>query len=94
MSRRWLLVFTYDFLLTDGYLPNTFMQPQKRQKYSYYIPEDKRMSGQRDVEVVTLHEIQQEYTLLTATLALWRRDPTSIQSSGRSPPSCIKTPNQ
>lgn len=83
-----LLVRMYDNSLSlDVDYVSDFMpsQPQKRQKFSNYIPEVKFHSGQRDVEVVTIHEIQQEYAHLSATIALWRKEPATIQSSGEWP---------
>lgn len=47
-----------------------------------YIPEDKFTAGTRDIEILTVNDIEQEYALLNATLELLRRDPTALRSGG------------
>jgi len=55
-------------------------QPRKKRRVDSYIPEDKFTAGTRDVEILTVNDIEQEYALLNATLELLRRDPTALRS--------------
>lgn len=41
-----------------------------------YIPEDKFSPGKRDVEIITLSDMEFDYALATARLALVRKDPS------------------
>jgi len=58
----------------------TSAPPRKKRKVDSYIPEAKFTTGQRDADVVTLIEMENEYIHLTANLELWRRDPSLIRN--------------
>ncbi|KAF7354945.1 hypothetical protein MSAN_01409400 [Mycena sanguinolenta] len=63
-------------------------QPHKRRRLSNYIPESKFTPGTHDSEVVTLSEIQYEFTLLSARMEIVQREP-ALSSFGDLPPESI-----
>ena len=49
---------------------------------SRFIPGDKSITGQRDIDVLSFADLQREYALLTAKLELARRDLAVLVNAG------------
>ena len=63
-------------------LTDLCLQPRKRRKVGGYIPRERFTSSQRNIEIVKLPDVEQEYALLTANMELLRRDPTLMRHGG------------
>ena len=62
----------------------TPQHPRKRRRLNDHIPADRLTEGQKDVDVITFDDIQQEYVHCIATLELLRRDAALISAGGES----------
>ena len=47
-----------------------------------FVSDDKLISGQRDIDILSRADLRQEYALLTAKIELARKDPMALASVG------------
>lgn len=71
-----------DILLVSRITTNKYPKPRKRRKVGGHIPEDKFSTGRRNVDIVNLTTMKQEYAHLLANAEVLRRD-LSSRSAGK-----------
>lgn len=58
-------------------MTNDISKPRKRQRVGGHIPEERFSSGRRNVDIVDLATMKQEYAHLLANAEVIRRDPSN-----------------